>query len=88
MPYFTIVKEHVDRLDRMGFRKMGAPQDEYDPESRMIAERITEEMDAPQIAALMAAVFAEMFSAEGYTQKEDPLIYADTAERIYADLHP
>ena len=88
MPYYAIIKKHVDRLDRMGFLKMGAPQNEYAPESRMIAERITEEMDAPQIAVLMAAVFAEMFSAKGYTQKEDPHTYADSAERIYADLHP
>lgn len=34
-----IIKKHIDKLDYMGFLRMGAPNDEYDVESQMILER-------------------------------------------------
>ena len=79
MKTFNIVKKHVDRLDRMGLLDMGAPKDEYDIESRMICDRITDESTADEIAGIMAEVFAKMFSLENETREK----YSSAAQGIY-----
>ena len=78
---FEIVKTHVDCLDRMGLLDMGAPEDEYDPESRMICDRITAESTPREIALIMADVFSKMFS-----QEEAAETYRIAAQRIWDDL--
>ena len=79
MKTFNIVKKHVDRLDRMGLLDMGAPKDEYDIESRMICDQITDESTADEIAGIMAEVFAKMFSLENETREK----YSSAAQGIY-----
>ena len=80
---FLIVKEHIDRLDRMGFLDMGAPTDEYDIESRKISEVIQKGMNAEEIARVIADTFSKYFS-----QKECPETFAAAAKAIYKDLNP
>jgi len=79
---FAIVKEHIDRLDRMGFLDMGAPADEYDIESRKISEVITKSMGADEIAQVIADIFSKYFS-----QEESPETFAPASKAIYEDLN-
>ena len=53
---FDVVKRAVDATDCEGFLETGCPADEYDGESRLIAQRIAPHMDKYQIATIMAEV--------------------------------
>lgn len=59
---FDIVKRVVDALDPEGLLKMEAPPDEYDGESRAIADSLKPGMSADKIAHLMAEEFSRSFS--------------------------
>ncbi len=53
---FDIVKRAVDATDCEGFLETGCPADEYDGESRLIAQKIEPYMDKYQIATIMSEV--------------------------------
>lgn len=76
---FDIVKREVDALDAAGLLKLGAPQDEYDGESRRIAKILIVSMTAEQAAFAMCRVFSNSFG-EHYEEK----IFVKVAENILA----
>lgn len=83
MPYFEIVKKHIDKADFMGFLEMGAPSDEYNIESKMIISKISAQSNANDIASIIAEVFYEMFG-----KRENARFYLPVAQSIYDDMLP
>lgn len=77
---FQIVKEQVDAIDVYGLLEGGAPKDEFDSESDMIATRLKKGMTAYSVAELIARVmtfqFGEIFSAEQF------ISYAEQIEKF------
>ena len=71
---FDQVKRAIDRLDPCHLLGMHAPQDEYDPESRKISERITDKDSAEQIAAVIADVMHTAFG-----KNDSPARFLETA---------
>lgn len=69
---FEIVKSAIDSADCMGLLKIGAPQDEYDGESRSIASKIKPQQDIYQIASVIAQEmsdsFSEAFGIDGFLE--------------------
>jgi len=58
---FSIVKLAIDSIDCVGLLEMGAPQDEYNGESRVIASKLKPEYDIYQIASTIAEVMTHYF---------------------------
>ena len=81
MSVFEVVKKYIDILDVIGLLDMGAPKDEYDVESRMIAERITTNISSDELSEIMATVFSKMFDRE-----MDKNTFIQTAENIISEL--
>lgn len=58
---YQVVKKIIDKADPEDLLKIGAPKDEYDPESRHIASAIVHEggkkLSPSQIAYIIALVF-------------------------------
>lgn len=76
-----IVKRHIDALDYYGLLAGGAPRDEFAGESRQIAERITSDMTAEQIEAIIADVLYSAFAPDA------PIVdLLPTAQRIKDEL--
>ena len=69
MELLNLIPTVICDLDPMGLLAGGAPEDEYEPEIREIEERITPELSAEEIAAVMAEVFSRMFSTEEPAEK-------------------
>ena len=67
---FQIVKKQLDSYDAYCLLASGAPQDEFDIESEIIAQQLKKGMSVGTIAKIMAQVmtaqFAETFAAEGF----------------------
>lgn len=59
---FQIVKAAIDSIDCVGLLEMGAPKDEYNGESRLIASKLKPEYDIYQIASVIAEVMTHYFS--------------------------
>ena len=60
-PVFETVKAAVDKADFMKLLCIGAPPDEYDMESAMIAAQMSKQSTADEIAGLITETFAKMF---------------------------
>ncbi len=78
---FEIVKKHIDELDYCGLLDMGAPSNEFDFESRMICERLSQNTTASELAILIAEVFNSQFSTEN-----TPDYFLPTAIKILEEL--
>lgn len=52
------------RHDPVGLVKMGVPADEYEPESRLILERMKPTATSVELASLAREVFVEMFDED------------------------
>ena len=85
MKLYRIVKSFIDEWDPEGFLRLGAPSNEYDPESKMIAERITEGADVMQIAETIKSVISETLYQEGDGIRLERCL--DAAEKINVALH-
>ena len=81
MSVFEVVKKYIDILDVIGLLDMGAPKDEYDVESHMIAERITTDISSDELSEIMATVFSKMFDRE-----MEKNTFIQTAENIISEL--
>ena len=81
MDRYQIVKKQIDRMDYLGLLSGGAPKDEFDREAKEIAERITPEMSAREIAEIIADVFNNSFN-----ECDQPERFMDTAEAIAKDF--
>ena len=65
-PLFKTIKTILDAADPENLLSSGAPENEYDNESAKIAERLTPDMNVPQIAVTIRDVMNRSFS-ENYT---------------------
>lgn len=61
---YEIVKQTIDEWDSYGFLAMGAPRGEYDTESLMITQLITEESSVDELQGVISKVFSQMFGPE------------------------
>ena len=78
---FDIVKKAIDITDCEGLLDLGSPKDEYDGESRMIAQKIAPYMDKYQIATIIADIMTAQFN-EPYSSDR----FYNTAEYIIKSL--
>ncbi len=81
MTVYEIIKKHIDKLDYMGFLKMGAPDDEYDMESLLILKWMNASPSEKRIAKAICNVFSSMFG-----QKFEETDFSVVARDIYLDL--
>ena len=58
----NIIKAVVDKHDPEWLLRAGCPDDEYDPEIKMIFARIRNDMKVQEIAEIIHAVFLKMFN--------------------------
>lgn len=78
---FKVVKKYIDKYDYYSLLKDGAPDDEFDCESRKISDLITGESSVERIAEVIAMVMREAFGNE---EKIDS--YLETARKIKSEL--
>ena len=82
MTKYSIVKKHVDEMDYYSLLLNGAPDDEFDPESWEISDKISCDQTQEDIARIIADVFNRTFQQENAAG-----CFMECARRIYADLH-
>ncbi len=63
MEHYRIVKEVIDNWDPKGFLHY-TPEDEYDPEIRMIVELLPTVTSVENLALRIHEVFVKMFSVD------------------------
>lgn len=74
---FQAVKSVIDSLDIYCLLSSGAPDDEFDLESREIAEQINEDDSYVQVARVIAAVINKYFG-----EHRKPADYYEAAMKI------
>ena len=74
---YQLVKKAIDKLDVYGLLEGGGPDDEFDSESKEIADRISESDSIIQIAEVITDVFNKAFDLH-----DKPSAYYSTAEEI------
>ena len=77
MSKYQLVKKAIDELDVYGLLEGGAPDDEFDSESKEISDRISEKDSIIQIAEVITDVFNKAFDFH-----DKPSVYYSTAEEI------
>ena len=77
MSKYQLVKKAIDKLDVYGLLEGGAPDDEFDSESKEISDRISENDSIIQIAEVITDVFNKAFDLH-----DKPSVYYSTAEEI------
>jgi hypothetical protein len=77
---FEIVKKAIDEFNLYGLLPE-APSDEFDSESRKVAERITVNSTIEEIAQIICDVFSKAFN-ENFKIKD----FKITAEKIYKKI--
>ena len=77
MSKYQLVKKAIDELDVYGLLEGGAPDDEFDSESKEIADRISESDSIIEIAKVITDVFNKAFDLH-----DKPSLYYSTAEEI------
>lgn len=77
MSKYQLVKKAIDELDVYGLLEGGAPDDEFDSESKEISDRISENDSIIQIAEVITDVFNRAFDLH-----DKPSVYYSTAEEI------
>jgi hypothetical protein len=77
MSKYQLVKKAIDKLDVYGLLEGGAPDDEFDSESKEISDRISESDSIIQIAEVITDVFNKAFDLH-----DKPSVYFSTAEEI------
>ena len=80
---FQAVKKQVDAFDAYGLLKGGAPNDEFDGETNLIATRIKKGMSAENIAEIMAQVMNTQF--EHIFKTKELLPFAKEIEKFLND---
>jgi hypothetical protein len=87
---FQMVKKILDKADLEDLLKMGAPKDEYDPESRHIAVALIHEGGKKLSPSKIAYIIALVFHME-FHQWTEPVryfgSYFEIAGEIQARLH-
>jgi hypothetical protein len=67
---FPIVKKHIDAWDPFSLLAGGAPSDEFDSESMMVAQRIRPSFSAKEIARIIRLVFSSQFDALSFPEED------------------
>ena len=62
MDLFEIVKKSIDTWDPYGLLKIYCPRDEYDSESKEIANKIKPENSVYEIASIISEIFTYAFN--------------------------
>ena len=78
---FPVVKKCIDRMDYYALLAGGAPNDEFDSESKEISKRIHFDLTAQELADIIAEVFNNSFS-----KLDDSVLFLPLAEQIMKDL--
>ena len=81
MNKYNIIKKHIDSIDYYGLLSGGAPNDEFDNESRTIAGLISTESTVEDIASIIANVFEKSFG-----NTENAKDYLNIATKIRDEL--
>lgn len=63
MRLYKLVKKCIDRWDPMSLLASGCPKDEYNPESKMISERIDEESSVQEIGKVISDIMSKQFGS-------------------------
>lgn len=79
---FEIVKKYVDDIDYYKLLAGGAPDDEFDIESKKIANIISYTDSPEAIATVIADVFNKSFE-----DNNDSECFMETANKIYNELN-
>lgn len=82
MNKFSVVKRHIDKMDYYGLLASDAPTDEYDSESKLISNSITDSSTIQEIASVIVGVFNRQFN-----DNLKSYCVMGCAEKIYCDLH-
>ncbi len=82
MEKYLIVKKYIDEMDYCSLLSSGAPDDEFDIESKRISGMISYVQTEQDIARIIAEVFNKAFE-----RKDDAYLFMDCAKKIWADLH-
>lgn len=81
MQKYIIVKKRIDEMDYLSLLSGGAPDSEFDNESKEICEKITLEHTENDIAQIIAKVFNSEFG-----RNDKPDIFMECASKVYNDL--
>jgi hypothetical protein len=81
---YMLIKYVIDRADPICLLKIGAPDDEYEPEIREIASRVGECMNLEEPQRLLHEIFMKWFD-ECIAGSEE--LYRAPAEVIWNELH-
>ena len=81
MSKFNIVKKYIDSIDYYSLLSGGAPDDEFDNESRAIARLISTESTVEEISDIIANVFQRAFG-----NTENGTDYINVATKIRREL--
>ena len=82
MKKYLIVKKYIDELDYASLLSGGAPDDEFDIETKEISDKITYNHTELDIAQIITEVFNRCFAHEN-----TPEYFLDCAKKIFRDLH-
>jgi hypothetical protein len=81
---YVLIKGAIDRADPIHLLKIGAPDDEYEPEIREIVSRVGDCMNLEDMQRLLHEVFTKWFDERIAGPKE---LYRAPAEIIWNELH-
>lgn len=81
MNKYNIIKKHIDSIDYYSLLSGGAPNDEFDSESRAIAGLISTESTVEDIANVIANIFQRAFG-----NTENAKDYLNVATKIRNEL--
>ena len=80
---FKIVKKEIDEWNPYKLLP-DAPSDEFDPESKEIADKITAVLSKTEISEIIATVFYKAFGEDEEFTVDSCM---DTAEKIWNSIH-
>lgn len=78
---YKVVKMYIDQMDYYGLLAGGAPDNEFDIESKEISRRIGLDKSANDIAKIIADVFNFRFG-----EKDDAEVFLSVSEKIKIEL--
>jgi hypothetical protein len=80
---FKIVKKAIDEWNPYKLLP-DAPEDEFDPESKEIADKITADLSKTEISEIIASVFYKAFGEDEEFTVDSCM---ETAEKIWNSIH-
>lgn len=78
---YRVVKKYINQMDYYGLLAGGAPDNEFDIESKEISRRIGSDKSTNDIAKIIADVFNFRFG-----EKDDAEVFLSVSEKIKNEL--